>query len=124
MYRLIVVLLLLAGPAGANRLTTSSKDTLHCDSTVRVQKTFCPHCEAFTDYFSPNFTAKLPLEFRMTICDKDGVEIFATESIDKGWNGMVKESDQQMSSFTWKMSYRYEKDGPLYECSGQLALIQ
>jgi hypothetical protein len=121
---IVVVFLLLAGPLGANQLVTPSKDTLHCDPTVHVEKTFCPHCEAWTDFFSPDFTGKIPTEFHMTIFDKDGTEIFSTESIDKGWSGLAKEGDQQMSTFNWKMTYRYEKDGPLYECSGQLALIQ
>jgi hypothetical protein len=135
MYRLIVVLLLLAGPAVANQrvyfsndtlpvILNDHNDTLHCDPSVHVDKTFCPHCEAFNDFFSPDFTGKIPVEFRMSIFDKDGIEIFSSENIDKGWNGLNKESDEQMSEFTWKMVYRYEKNGPLYECSGKLALIQ
>ncbi|HET6991793.1 MAG TPA: hypothetical protein VFJ43_10735, partial [Bacteroidia bacterium] len=72
----------------------------------------------------PDFTGKLPTEFHMTIYDANGIEIFSTESIDKGWGGMAKEGDQEMSTFSWTMTYRYEKDGPLYECSGKLALIQ
>lgn len=123
MFRLIVVFILLASPLGANQLTISN-DTLHCDASVKIAKTFCPHCEAWNDIFSPDFTEKLPIEFLMKIYNMDGTEIFSTESIDKGWNGFLKESDQQMITLTWTMTYRYEKDGPLYECSGKLALIQ
>lgn len=123
MFRIIIVLLLLAGPLGAKQISFVS-DTILCDQTVKVQKTFCPSCEAWSDMFAPDFTGKLPVEYHLSIFNKDSVEIFSTIDIDKGWNGNGKDNFEQTQSFRWEMTYRYEKEGTLYRCSDKLVLIQ
>ena len=124
MYRLIVVIFLLAGPLGNTQLLASVTDTIPCDETVQVQKTFCLNCETWSDLFSPDFTGKLPVEYSMTICDSDGLEVYATNSLEKGWDGIIKNTDQKLSVFKWAISYRYEKDGTLFTCTGTVAVIQ
>jgi hypothetical protein len=123
MFRIIIVLLLLAGPLRARQIFIAS-DTIPCDPTVKMQKTFCPSCEVWTDQFSPDFTDKLPVEFHLSIYNKDSVEVFSTESIDKGWTGNGKDNFEQTQTFRWEMNYRYEKNGTLYRCSDKLVLIQ
>lgn len=120
----LVVVILMVCPFGSEQLMAATGDTIPCDETVRIQKTFCPNCEAWSDHFSPDFTEKLPSEFQLTVFDTNGIVIFSSDSIEKGWDGRVKNIDQQMMSFRWEMNYRYEKDGPLYSCTGMVALIQ
>lgn len=120
---IVVVFLLLASRLDASHLVVAS-DSIPCDSTVVVSKSFCPHCEAWNDVFSPDFKGKIPIEFSMLIFDPEGTEIFSTTNIDKGWNGMSKESDQQMASYSWEMTYRYETNGPVYHCEGKVVVIQ
>ena len=124
MFRIMIVLLLLAGPLGAKQILLVPSDTIPCDPTVKVKKTFCPSCEAWTDQFSPDFTDKLPVEFHLTIFNNENVEIFSTDDIDKGWTGPGKNNAEQTQTYRWVISYRYEKNGTLYRCSEELVLIQ
>lgn len=124
MLRNLVVVILLVCSLGTEELRASSGDTIPCDETVRVRKTYCPNCEAWGDLFSPDFTGKLPSDYQLLVFDTNGIVVFSSDSIEKGWDGQVKETELQMMSFRWEMNYRYEKDGPLYSCSGMVALIQ
>jgi hypothetical protein len=123
MFRLIVVLSLLAAPLGAKQIPAAS-DTIPCDGTVKMSRTFCPSCEAWSDQFSPDFTGQIPVEFHLSIFNKDSVEIFSSTDIDKGWSGTGKDNYEQTQTFTWQMEYRYEKNGQLYRCEGKVILIQ
>ena len=123
MFRILIVLFLLSTSSHAKQISFVS-DTLPCDPAVKVQKTFCPSCEAWNDHFSPDFTDKLPVEYHLSIYNKDSVEIFSTVNIEQGWNGSGKDNFEQTQSFRWEISYRYEKNGPLYWCSDELVLIQ
>ena len=116
MVRFIVVLLLLAGSLHAKE--TRISDTIPCDETVKMQRTFCPSCETWSDRFSPDFTGSLPVEFHLSIFSRDSVEIFSSIDFEKGWDGTGKDRFEQTQLFTWQMEYRYEPDGPLYRCEG------
>ena len=122
MVRFIVVLLLSAGSLSAKQIMIS--DTIPCDGTVKMQRTFCPSCETWNDQFSPDFTDKLPVEFHLSVFNKDSVEIFSSTDIDKGWTGTGRDNFEQTQVFTWKMEYRYEPNGMLYRCEGKVVLIQ
>jgi hypothetical protein len=123
MFRILIVLLLLTASLNAKQISFAS-DTIPCDPGVKMKKTFCPSCEAWNDQFSPDFTDKIPVEFHLSIFNKDSVEIFSSDDIEKGWNGNGKDNFEQTQSFRWEMSYRYEKNGALYRCSDNLVLIQ
>lgn len=123
MFRILIVLLLLTGSLSAKQ-PAHIPDSIPCDPSVKMTKTFCPSCEAWNDQFSPDFTDKIPVEFHLSIFNKDSVEIFVTEDLEKGWNGKGKDNFEQTQTFRWEMTYRYEKDGPLYRCSDKLVLIQ
>lgn len=123
MVRILIVLSLLANPLSAKQISFLS-DTIPCDATVKVPKTFCPSCELWSDEFAPDFTDKLPVEYQLSVFNKDSVEIFSSIDIEKGWNGSGKDNFEQTQTFRWEMSYRYEKNGPLYQCSDKLVLLQ
>lgn len=123
MFRTLIVLLLLTGSLSAKPIF-SATDSIPCDPAVKMPKTFCPSCEAWNDLFSPDFTEKIPVEFHLSIYNKDSVEVFSTENFEKGWNGNGKDNFEQTQTFRWEMTYRYEKNGPLYRCSDKLVLIQ
>ncbi len=116
-------MLLLSCSLDAKQISFAS-DTLPCDPTVKVQKTFCPSCEVWSDQFAPDFTGKLPVEYHLSIYNKDSVEIFSSVELDKGWNGKEKDDVEQTQSFRWEIIYRYEKDGTLYSCSDVVILLQ
>ena len=123
MFRIFIVLFLLANPLSAKQISFLS-DTIPCDPTVKVSKTFCPSCEVWTEQFAPDFTDKLPVEYHLSIFDKDSLEIFSSVDIEKGWNGKGKDDYEQTQSFYWELTYRYEKNGTLYRCRDKLVLIQ
>lgn len=123
MFRTLIVMLLLSCSLDAKQISFAS-DTLPCDPTVKVQKTFCPSCEVWSDQFAPDFTGKLPVEYHLSIYNKDSVEIFSSVELDKGWNGKEKDDVEQTQSFRWEIIYRYEKDGTLYSCSDVVILLQ
>ncbi len=123
MFRTLIVMLLLSCSLDAKQIYFSS-DTLPCDPTVKVQKTFCPSCEVWSDQFAPDFTGKLPVEYHLSIYNKDSVEIFSSVELDKGWNGKGNDDFDQTQSFRWEIIYRYEKDGTLYSCSDIVLLLQ
>lgn len=122
MVRSIIVLLFLAGSLSAKQIMIP--DTIPCDGTVKMQRTFCPSCETWSDQFSPDFTDKLPVEFHLSIFNKDSVEIFSSDDFEKGWSGTGKDNSEQTQVFTWIMEYRYEPNGSLYRCEGEVILIQ
>ncbi|MDQ3110555.1 MAG: gliding motility-associated C-terminal domain-containing protein [Bacteroidota bacterium] len=123
MFRILLALFFLTSSLSAKQITFAS-DTIPCDPSVKVPKTFCPTCEVWNDHFSPDFTDKLPVEYHLSIYNKDSVEVFSTVDIDKGWSGTGKDNYEQTQSFRWEMSYRYEKDGTLYWCTDNLVLLQ
>ncbi len=123
MFRTLIVMLLLSGSLDAKQISFSS-DTLPCDPTVKVQKTFCPSCEVWSEQFAPDFTGKLPVEYHLSIYNKDSVEIFSSVELDKGWNGKGKDDLEQTQKLRWEITYRYEKGGTLYRCSDTVILIQ
>ncbi|MEO5642073.1 MAG: hypothetical protein ABIQ40_10265 [Bacteroidia bacterium] len=123
MFRILIVLFLLANPLSAKQISFLS-DTIPCDATVKVQKTFCPSCEVWNDQFAPDFTGNLPVEYHLSVFDNDSVEVFSSVDIDNGWDGKGKDDFEQTQSFRWEMSYRYEKNGTLYQCSDKLILLQ
>lgn len=123
MFRTLIVVLVSSGALSAKQ-TAFVPDTLPCDPDVRIVKTFCPSCDVWSAEFAPDFTGKLPVEYHLSIYNKDSVEIFSTADLEQGWNGSGKDAFEQTQSFRWEIIYRYEKNGTLYRCSDKLVLLQ
>jgi hypothetical protein len=123
MFRIVIVLLFFSSTLSAKQFAFAS-DTIPCDPSVKIAKTFCPSCEVWSDLFAPDFTDKLPVEYHLSIYNKDSVEVFSTNDIEAGWNGKGKDDFEQTQSFRWEIAYRYEKNGTLYRCSDKLVLLQ
>jgi hypothetical protein len=123
MFRTLIVLLLSASTLSAKQFIIAP-DSLPCDPTVKIPKTFCPSCEVHSELFAPDFTDKLPVEYHFAIYNKDSVEVFSSMDFEKGWSGNGKDDFEQTQSFRWEVAYRYEKNGTLYRCSDKLVLLQ
>ncbi len=118
------MLLLTANQLFAQTNQIQVVDSLPCDASVKLERSFCPNCTAWNDLFSPDFSGKIPVEYHFSVFNADSVEIFSSNDLEIGWKGPLKDQEQETQNYSWSLFYRYEKNGPSYHCNGQVVLIQ
>lgn len=94
--------------------------TIPCDSNVFVPNVFTPNGDGTNDVFIPVFGKFIPVEYSFVIYNRWGQIMFESTDPKKGW---VPDKETQ-DMYIWKLKYRYTKEGELYECTGQMALIR
>jgi gliding motility-associated-like protein len=83
----------------------SSFILIESDGTITLPNIFTPNGDGDNDRFVP-FEA-FPGNWILTIFNRWGVEVFATENLSQGWNG----DDSPSATYYWVLQPRDEQQG-------------
>jgi gliding motility-associated-like protein len=83
----------------------SSFILIESDGTITLPNIFTPNGDGDNDRFVP-FEA-FPSNWILTIFNRWGVEVFATENLSQGWNG----DDSPSATYYWVLQPRYGQQG-------------
>ncbi|MFT6716676.1 MAG: gliding motility-associated-like protein, partial [Saprospiraceae bacterium] len=79
-----------------------------CTSTIFIPNAFSPNGDGTNDYFyAQGINIK---DFDFFIFNRWGEEIFHSDDIHKGWDGLYKDIPVQIDVYVWKMYYSTEED--------------
>lgn len=90
--------------------------------TVYIPNAFSPNKDGKNDVFSV-LIGKDVLGMNMTIFDRWGKEIYATEDINKGWNGTFKGRDVEVGTYQYIIRVKY-RNNKVETFKGDLTLIR
>lgn len=76
-----------------------------CDPLFHVPNAFTPDGDGWNDLFIPVYLSR-PLEYRLRIFDRWGVEVFTTEAPEMGWDGQFKGTEVPDGVYVWTIRYR------------------
>jgi len=89
---------------------------------VYVPTSFTPNGDGINDIFRPILVGINELIY-FKIFDRYGMEIFSTNTINKGWDGNFKNFKQPINNYVWILSYK-EKNGKISNKKGNVFLIR
>lgn len=75
-----------------NTITDSIRVALRNDSYVYIPNTFTPNSDNVNDQFHIRGFSEEPIDFKLTIFDRWGEELFTTYDYLEGWNGIYRSS--------------------------------
>lgn len=93
-----------------------------CQNKIIFPNAFSPDNNGLNDNFKPYIEGVL-VQYRLTIFNRWGEEIFKTSDPLSSWDGTYKNIPQQPGLFTWQCSYRFEGEEAVF-IKGQLILIK
>jgi hypothetical protein len=97
-------------------------DTLACDKTITLERTFKPCCEN-VEALRPHFNLLQPVVYSFTVLNRWGELLFETKKATEGWDGRDKKGRLMTTGqYNWVMDYRYPGD-TARQCKGILYLI-
>jgi gliding motility-associated-like protein len=96
--------------------TVSAFIFIDSDGTITLPNIFTPNGDGDNDRFIP-FEA-FPGKWTLTIFNRWGVEVFATENLSQGWNG----ADSPSATYYWVLQPRDEQQGD--SRSGYVMLVR
>ncbi|MFK8101291.1 MAG: gliding motility-associated C-terminal domain-containing protein [Saprospiraceae bacterium] len=77
---------------------------------VYTPNVFSPNFDGTNDYFRPY--SNCPLEnFKMTIYNRWGAEVFATNEVTDSWDGTVNGKDANLGIYLWRIEYTVVENG-------------
>ncbi len=80
---------------------------------------FTPNADGINDLFRPITSVSAPEEFQMLVFDRWGAQLFATEDLQRGWDGGVHPS----GIYVWKLKIT-DTLGERHEFTGHVALVR
>ena len=80
-----------------NGCTASDQVTVNVQLDFTVPNAFTPNGDGLNDMFMVR--ADFLEEFEMIIYNRWGEEIFRSEDISKGWNGMYNDTEQEVGTY-------------------------
>jgi gliding motility-associated-like protein len=69
-------------------LSSSNELSLSVNSDVFIPNAFTPNDDGLNDVFLPVFSI-IPQEYKLIIYDRQGLRVFVSTSVDKGWDGTI-----------------------------------
>jgi gliding motility-associated-like protein len=85
-------------------------DTIHilqkdCAAAFFIPNAFTPNNDGLNDIYKPIITGRISYYY-FAIYNRFGQIIFSTNNPDMGWNGTVKDADQNSGTFVWLCRYK------------------
>ena len=85
--------------------------------------TFTPNKDLKNDVFTPKGYSYIPESFTMTVFNRWGSEIFTTNNIIDGWNGLIKDKDAEVDVYLYTAVIT-SKQGKEYKYKGKVNLVR
>jgi gliding motility-associated-like protein len=92
----------------------SGIETHSITDTVTI-KEYCPYSLFIPNTFTPNGNSLNEVfyaygnnivSFQMFVFDRWGLQVFESNDINHGWNGVYKSHDAQQDVYVWKIKYK------------------
>lgn len=80
--------------------------TKTCQTEIFFPNAFTPNKDGLNDNFKPLIVAR-PVSYQFTIYNRWGQLIFRTSEPNKGWDGMLGNSEQEPGAYVWKCAYQF-----------------
>ncbi|HET7002594.1 MAG TPA: gliding motility-associated C-terminal domain-containing protein, partial [Puia sp.] len=81
-------------------------ETKKCPFGIYFPNAFTPNKDGLNDIFKPVVIGR-PALYRMTIYNRWGQQIFETSDPTQGWNGMIKNGEQESGTYIWTCTYQF-----------------
>ncbi len=94
-----------------------------CDCSVYVPNTFTPDNNGINDIFIPKSNCTF-LFCNFMIFNRWGTEVFKSNNIDNGWDGVFKGTNSQSGVYVWLIQYQSKENGIKESKTGKVMLIR
>ena len=82
-------------------------ETKKCPFGIYFPNAFTPNKDGRNDVFKPVILGR-PAEYHLIIYNRWGQQVFETADPGQGWDGMVKNKDQEIGTYIWNCSYQFQ----------------
>lgn len=113
-----------SNPDSTGNIYSSKSSTVCADmaSDIFIPNAFTPNGDGINDEFIVSFAFE-PLEFKMTIYNRSGGELFETDNPHQGWNGKLKGGENAPEGiYVYFISYTSDNGEKIYK-KGSFSLI-
>jgi gliding motility-associated-like protein len=91
---------------GCEGTNTIRVETKKCPFGIYFPNAFTPNKDGLNDIFKPVMIGR-PTVYKLIIYNRWGQQIFETTDPGKGWNGMIKNGEQESGTYIWTCSYQF-----------------
>jgi gliding motility-associated-like protein len=81
-------------------------ETKKCPFGIYFPNAFTPNKDGLNDIFRPVIIGRLAV-YKLSIYNRWGQQIFETADPGQGWNGMVKNGEQESGTYIWICTYQF-----------------
>jgi gliding motility-associated-like protein len=81
-------------------------ETKKCPFGIYFPNAFTPNRDGLNDIFRPVIIGR-PVIYKLSIYNRWGQQIFETTDPAHGWNGTIKNTDQESGSYIWTCTYQF-----------------
>lgn len=105
---------------------TTSKNIEFKDELIYyVPNSFTPDGDDYNNTFQPVFTSGFnPNDYQMVIYNRWGEQLFATNDVKSGWDGIVKGEFAQDGIYTWKIEFTSLENNMKQVVTGNVNLLR
>jgi gliding motility-associated-like protein len=97
-------------------------ETKKCPFGIYFPNAFTPNKDGLNDIFKPVILGR-PLIYKLTIYNRWGQQIFETTDPGQGWNGMIKNGEQESGTYIWTCTYQFNEQEKMIK-KGVLLLLR
>ncbi len=80
-----------------------------CPQYVYFPNAFTPNNDGLNDIFKPIVSGHIS-EYKFSVFDRFGQQIFSSQKINEGWNGTLKGKPQNTGTFIWTCTYKIRNE--------------
>jgi gliding motility-associated-like protein len=91
------------GCAGSDSILVETKK---CPFGIYFPNAFTPNKDGLNDIFKPVMIGR-PTVYKLIIYNRWGQQIFETTDPGQGWNGMIKNGEQESGTYIWTCAYQF-----------------
>jgi gliding motility-associated-like protein len=107
------------GCKGADTIAVFYK---YCDGIFYMPTAFTPNADKVNDVLKPIINAPL-VNFSFAIYNRFGQQLFSTNNVTNGWNGIYNGQLQETGGYVWQCSYTIKNKPPQFK-KGTVVLLQ
>lgn len=93
------------GCEGADSIRVETKK---CPFGIYFPNAFTPNSDGLNDIFRPAIIGR-PTVYKLSIYNRWGQQIFETTDPVQGWNGMIKNREQESGTYIWTCMYQFNE---------------